>query len=403
MAIPVPEPELTPFQIVARARALRERVRAEAAEAEQHGTYSPELHEQFVEAGFHRILQPRRFGGYEFGLDTFYRVIIEISSADAGIGWNLCLGSAHALQVGAFFPEQAQAELFGPDGHFVGPSRAIPRGKATPVDGGYRVSGRWDYCSGSTYSTHVIALALLADSDERVMVAIPRADYKILDDWGGGITIGLGGTASNTIVAEDVFVPSHLAVRYDWKDFEMPTEGTIGFQLHGNPLYLARAMTFFYASLNAVQIGNARAALEEYEAMMTTRPTSFPPPMPRSESVDYQRWFGEAYSLVDTAELAFFGALARFAEKCVAFAERGEPFTTADDGAIRDVMAQCGRLAWQAVDLMFASGGSSAARHGSRLERCFRDAAMFRTHIAAQYEVVFASTGRARLGQPLTH
>lgn len=403
MAIPVPEPELTPHEIVDRARALRERVRAEAAEAEQRGTYSPELHEQFVAAGFHRILQPRRFGGYEFGLDTFYRVIIEISSADAGIGWNLCLGSAHALQVGAFFPEQAQADLFGPDGHFVGPSRAIPRGSATPVDGGYRVSGRWDYCSGATYSTHVIALALIADSDERVMVAIPRADYEILDDWGGGTTIGLGGTASNTIVAEDVFVPAHLAVRYDWKDFEMPREGTVGFQLHGNPLYLARAMTFFYASLNAVQIGNARAALDEYEAMMTTRPTSFPPPIPRSESVDYQRWYGEAYSLTDTAELAFFGALARFAEKCVAFAERGEPFTTADDGAIRDVMAQCGRLAWQAVDLMFASGGSSAARHGSRLERCFRDAAMFRTHIAAQYEVVFASTGRARLGQPLTH
>lgn len=399
----VPEPELTADEIVERARGLRERVRAEAAEAEERGTYSPELHEQFVAAGFHRILQPRRFGGYEFGLDTFYRVIIEISSADAGIGWNLCLGSAHALQVGAFFPEQAQADLFGPDGHFVGPSRAIPRGKATPAPGGYRVSGRWDYCSGSTYSTHVIALAVVADSDERIMVAIPRPDYEILDDWGGGATIGLGGTASNTIVAEDVFVPAHLAVRYDWKDFEMPREGTIGFQLHGNPLYLARAMTFFYASLNAVQIGNARAALEEYEAMMTTRPTSFPPPIPRSESVDYQRWYGEAYSLVDTAELAFFGALGRFAEKCVAFAERGEAFTTADDGAIRDVMAQCGRLAWQAVDLMFASGGSSAARHGSRLERCFRDAAMFRTHIAAQYEVVFASTGRARLGQPLTH
>ena len=398
-----PEPQLTADEIVARARGLRERVLAEAADAEERGTYSPRLHEEFVAAGFHRILQPRRFGGYEFGLDTFYRVIVEISSADAGIGWNLCLGSAHALQVGAFFPEQAQAELFGPDGHFVGPSRAIPRGKATPAPGGYRVSGRWDYCSGATYSTHVVALALVAGSDERIMVAIPRSDYEILDDWGGGATIGLGGTASNTILAEDVFVPAHLTVRYDWKDFEMPREGTIGFQLHGNPLYLARAMTFFYASLNAIQIGNARAALQDYEAMMSARPTSFPPPIPRSESVDYQRWYGEAFSLVDTAELAFFGALARFAAKCVGFAERVEPFTTADDGATRDVIAQCGRLAWQAVDLMFATGGSSAARRGSRLERCFRDAAMFRTHIGAQYEVVFASTGRARLGQPLTH
>ena len=401
--IPLPEPELTGEEMVDRARALRERVLAEAADAEERGTYSAELQDEFVAAGFFRTLQPRRFGGYEFGLDTFYRVIIEICSADAGIGWNLCLGSAHALQVGAFFPERAQAELFGPDGHFVGPSRAIPRGEATRAPGGYRVSGRWDYCSGATYSTHVVALALVTGSDERMMVAIPRSDYEILDDWGGGATIGLGGTASNTIVADDVFVPAHRAVRYDWKDFEMPRDGTIGFQLHGNPLYLARAMTFFYASLNAIQIGNARAALQEYEAMMTARPTSFPPPIPRSESIDYQRWYGEAYSLVDTAELAFFGAIARFSDKCVGFAERGEPFTTADDGAIRDVLAQCGRLAWQAVDLMFATGGTSAARHGSRLERSFRDAAMFRTHIGAQYEVVFASTGRARLGQPLTH
>ncbi len=401
--IPAPEPTLTAEEIVARARAMRDRVIAEAADAEERGTYSAELHEQFVAAGFHRILQPRRFGGYEFGLDTFYRVIIEICSADAGIGWNLCLGAAHALQVAAFFGERAQAELFGPDGHFVGPSRAIPRGEATAVAGGYDVTGRWDYCSGSTYSTHVVALAVVAGSAERIMVAIPRSDYKILDDWGAGATIGLGGTASNTIAAEGVFVPAHLTVRYDWKDFEMPREGTIGFQLHGNPLYLARAMSFFYASLNATQIGNARAALQEYEAMMTTRPTSFPPPIPRSESADYQRWYGEAYSLVDTAELAFFAAIARFADKCVGFAERGEEFTTADDGAIRDVLAQCGRLAWQAVDLMFATGGSSAARSGSRLERCFRDASMFRTHIGAQYDVVFASTGRARLGQPLTH
>ena len=134
--IPVPEPELTSDAIVERARALRERVLAEAPDAEERGTYSADLHDQFVAAGFYRILQPRLFGGYEFGLDTFYRVIIGISSADASIGWNLCLGAAHALQVAAFFPEQAQAELFGPDGHFVGPSRAIPRGEAAPAPGG---------------------------------------------------------------------------------------------------------------------------------------------------------------------------------------------------------------------------------------------------------------------------
>jgi 3-hydroxy-9,10-secoandrosta-1,3,5(10)-triene-9,17-dione monooxygenase len=138
--IPVPEPKLTPEEIVDRARALREAVLAEAADAEERGTYSPELHERFVTAGFHRILQPRRFGGYEFGLDTFYRVMIEISSADAGIGWNLCLGSAHALQVGAFFSEAAQAELFRARRPF---RRAVPGDPAGQgVAGARRLPGQ---------------------------------------------------------------------------------------------------------------------------------------------------------------------------------------------------------------------------------------------------------------------
>lgn len=403
-----PEPGLTPAEVISRAVGLRADVLAEASAAEERGTYSRELHERFTQAGFYRMLQPRMFGGYAFELETFYRVIMAISSADAGIGWNLALGAAHALQVGAFFPEQAQADLFGPEGHFVGPSRAIPRGSATPVPGGYRVSGRWDYCSGSTYSTFLIALALVTADDgtptgERVMVAIPRTEYTILDDWGGGATIGLGSTASNTITVDDVFVCAERGVTYDWKDFEMPEDGTPGFRLHGDALYLSRALSFFYASLNATQIGNARGALEDYGAMMEARPTSFPPPMPRSQSPDYQRWYGDASSLVDTAELAFFAAIERYRAKAAAFASDGTPFTAVDDAALRDVIAQCGRLAWQAVDLMFATGGSSAARRGSRLERSFRDAAMFRTHIGAQYDVIHASTGRALLGQPLTH
>jgi 3-hydroxy-9,10-secoandrosta-1,3,5(10)-triene-9,17-dione monooxygenase len=407
-ALAPPEPGLTGADLLRRAQDLRPAVEAEAEAAEQAGTYSAALHERFTAAGFYRILQPRRYGGYELELADFYRVVIEISRGDAGIGWNLALGAAHALQVGAFFPERAQEELFGPDGHFVGPSRAIPRGTATHADGGFQVTGRWDYCSGATYSTHAIVLALVQSADgtptgERVMVAIPRAEYEVIDDWGGAQTIGLRSTASNSIAAHDVFVPAHRAVRYDWKDFEMPADGTVGFRLHGNPLYIHRAMSFFYATLNATQIGNARAALDVYETMMRERPTSFPPPIPRSESVDYQRWYGDAASLIDTAELAFFGALARYAAKSRGFAERREPFTVADDGATRDVIAHTGRLAWEAVDLMFATGGTTAARTGSRLQRCFRDGAMFRTHIGAQYDVVHASTGRARLGQPLTH
>jgi 3-hydroxy-9,10-secoandrosta-1,3,5(10)-triene-9,17-dione monooxygenase len=124
--------------------------------------------------------------------------------------------------------------------------------------------------------------------------------------------------------------------------------------------------------------------------------------MPRSDSVDYQRWLGEAASLTETAEIALLGAAERYTAACHRWAEHGEPFTVEHDAKLRDVMSQAGKLAWNAVDLMFATGGSTAAKR-SRLQRCFRDAMMFRTHIGAQYDVISASTGRVLLGQPLTH
>jgi 3-hydroxy-9,10-secoandrosta-1,3,5(10)-triene-9,17-dione monooxygenase len=406
--IPVPEPDLTAEEMVERAAAMREALREEAPAAETRGGYSEQMHRTFTEAGFYRILQPRRFGGYEFGFDTFLRVVIEISRGDPATGWALCLAAGHGFQIASFFSEPAQAELFGPDGHFVAPNRGIPRGTATPVEGGWKVTARWDYASGVTHATHMMGVTMAEDPAGNgrpapIMVVLPREDITVLDDWGGDATIGLAATGSNTVQADDVFVPAHLALPYDWKDFDIPPEGTPGYRLHGNPMYLGRALTFFYGELNATQVGAGRAALDEYAELMHTKATSFPPPMARSESPDFQRWYGEASSLVDTAELALIAAAQRYLEKGRRWAEHGEPFTPRDDARLRDVMAQAGKLAWQAVDLMFTTAGTSAARRGSRLQRYFRDTAMFRTHIAAQYDVVAGSTGRVLLGQPLTH
>jgi 3-hydroxy-9,10-secoandrosta-1,3,5(10)-triene-9,17-dione monooxygenase len=409
--LPVPEPDLTAAEMIARAAAMRDAIREASDVTEAKGTYSPELHEAFTAAGFYRTLQPRRFGGYEFGLDEFLRLIIEVSRADPATGWNLCLASAHAFQLSAFFSEQAQVEVFGSDGHAVIPSRGIPRGDAVPVDGGYRVSGRWDYGSGSTYSTHFMALVTTpetADPDDpysnrRLMVVLPRSDYTILDDWGGDSTLGLGGTASNTLVADDVFVPEHMTVPYDWKDYTLTADGTPGYRLHGNPMYLARTLTLFWGELNAIMVGAARAALDEYERMMVERPTSFPPPMPRLDSIDYQRWFGEALAGVDAAEHAILHVAEDYMRRCRRWEETGEPFAVIDDARLRGSAAVAGRLAVEAVDLMFRTGGSTAAKKGSRLQRYFRDVSMFRTHIAGQYEVVNSSTARAYFGGPLTH
>jgi 3-hydroxy-9,10-secoandrosta-1,3,5(10)-triene-9,17-dione monooxygenase len=152
--------EVSTEELVARAAGLREQLHAESDAAEERGGYSPEMHQAFVDAGFYRMLQPRMFGGYEMDLADYFRVIIEIGRGDPQTGWALCLAAGHAFQIGAFFNEQAQAEIFGIEGDVVIPSRAVPGGTATRVNGGWQVDGTWDYCSGATYATHALLLAL---------------------------------------------------------------------------------------------------------------------------------------------------------------------------------------------------------------------------------------------------
>ena len=394
-----PESEVTADEIVARAAAMRDGLREDAAAAAERGSSSAEHHEAFREAGFYRILQPRRYGGYQFGMGTFLRVIAEIGRGDPASAWGLCLASGHALHLASFYPEEGQAELFGPDGEFRCAQRAVPHGQAVPVPGGWRVSGRWDYSSGITWSTHFMGTVFAPDG--QIVVTVPRAQVEVLDDWGGGRTIGLNATGSNTVVLDDVLVPAHCAVPYDWKEYDPDAHGgSPGFRLHGDPLYIGRILTFFMAELAAPMVGAVFAALDEYEHIAHTRGTSFPPRMPRTESSFVHEWLGEAMGCADSAEALLLAAAARWTEKGRRWAEHGEPFTVADDARIREIVQHAAQEVWRGVELMFRTGGSSAATRGSRLEAIYRDVSMYRTHIGAQYAATATSAARAHLGLP---
>ena len=147
--VPVPEPDLTPQEMIQRARDLRDKMRADQEDSEKRGYYSEELHEAFTKAGFYRMLQPRMFGGYEFDMASYYKLAVEIGrGGSAGMAWCLDLALHHSIIVASFWPEQAQREIFGPDGHFVSGARAGAAGKAVGVEGGYVINGRWRYSSG---------------------------------------------------------------------------------------------------------------------------------------------------------------------------------------------------------------------------------------------------------------
>jgi 3-hydroxy-9,10-secoandrosta-1,3,5(10)-triene-9,17-dione monooxygenase len=430
-AIAQPEPGLTPQELIARAQALRETLRVQQDESDARGTYSPAMHETFLASGFYRITQPRLFGGYEFDLATYYRVMLEIARGHPGVGWCLALSSSHAFEVASHWPERAQHELFGNDGLFIAPHRAPPMGTLTPVDGGYLVDGTWDYCSGIPYATHCIVGALIRREEAAGEVAhavVPRAACTVLDDWGGDKVLGMRASGSNSVRIANAFVPAHHVATLAPGLAATPesmADGTPGTRLHGNPMYLGRLAGPFHATLVVPIIGAARAALDEYEAVIATRQTQSMPQMPRFQHFDFQRPFGHALTLTDAAEALMLKGCEMYADYCERWAARadepgsgrvsgartvksrragrslrspaqpGTPITTEENMRLWGMIQHAGGMACEAVELLFHSAGSAPARKGHRLQRYFNDVAMYRGHSSAQ-QLNFAS-GLARL------
>lgn len=131
--IAVPEPELTEREVIERAVAMRPALLERQPETERLTIYPKDTHEEFLRAGFYRMLQPRRYGGYAFGLPTFYRVVTEVARGCPSTGWALSLTAAHVLQVASVFEEKTQDELFGDEGDFRAASTATPIGWRGPT------------------------------------------------------------------------------------------------------------------------------------------------------------------------------------------------------------------------------------------------------------------------------
>ena len=394
--------EITPKLLIESAEALIPLLREEQERTEERGHYSIGMHERFVSAGFSRILQPRRYGGYELGVPTFVRVMVAIGTGCPSTAWCLGLASSHAYIIASRFSEAAQAAIFGPTGDFRCPHSVAPGGTAERVPEGWRVSGRWRYCSGIPYATHFMGTAFVHDAaraPQLYAVVVPREQITVLDDWRGGEVLGMQGSGSNTVVIEDAVIPEPFAVPFDWDKSGV----TPGMKLHGNPMYAGLRHAFYHATLVVPIVGAAKAALDEYEMLLRMRKTTLPPfgetaPVDRWRSPDYQRDYGLAVGLVDTAEELLYAATERFMRLTRERYERGELYTLEDDARIYAILQHAGDIAARAVEHMFHTGGSSAARRGERLQRYFRDVAMYCGHLSAQRLDLAGDFGRLYLG-----
>jgi 3-hydroxy-9,10-secoandrosta-1,3,5(10)-triene-9,17-dione monooxygenase len=398
--IPLPEPELTPAAMIARARAMRETLRGRQTACEALGRIPEETHEEFLRAGFYRILQPRSFGGYEFSFQAFVRIMVEVSRGCPESGWVLALISAHAAVIAAF-PEQGQREVFGETGDMRAPGVAPPGGVAIRTVGGYRIKAAWDYASGCDVGTHFFGTMIVQDAGSdaprgTIFVLLDRADFRIIDNWN---VIGMQGTGSRRVVTDEMFVPSHRVLELADENMQ-PVTHQPGRNLHGNPLYHCPHLPLYVGELAAVAVGAAKGALDVYEEILRTKKSAYPPFEPRFELEGLQRQFGEAQGLIDTAEAALLKMAEDYVENARLELEESVPYTAEKVRRLVVIEQRCVQMAWEAVDLMFRTAGSSSAAKTATLGRYFRNLAVIRTHTILQLDHTATNAARLYFGLP---
>jgi 3-hydroxy-9,10-secoandrosta-1,3,5(10)-triene-9,17-dione monooxygenase len=172
-------------ELIERARAMAPALRGRAAEGDSLRRLPDATIQDMKDAGFFRMLQPSRWGGHEVDPRTFFEVQWTLAAACPSTAWVLGVVGVHAWQL-ALFPLEAQQEVWGDDSSTLISSSYAPTGKVEIVEGGYRVSGRWSFSSGSDHCKWAFLGGFVPTApgerpDMRTFL-LPRRNYRIEDN-----------------------------------------------------------------------------------------------------------------------------------------------------------------------------------------------------------------------------
>ncbi len=351
-----------------------------ASATERDRRLSDELVGALRDSGLLRAGAPSSVGAAEAPPAVTLRCAEEIARGDASAGWCVSIAATSSL-LGGWLPPEGLAEVFGKSAR-VAAGVWAPRGSARRVNGGYRVSGRWAFCSGITHSDYLFGGCMVqedgGDPTPRVL-AIPVPELEIIDTWQ---TVGLLGTASHDAVADDLLVPDHQSL---WLLDPPSSSGA---------LYRFPIFAFFALSIAAAALGNARGSIEDLTALATVKVGQ------GSLRTLAQR--SGTWSAVAQMEASLRAARALYyqaVDEAWTAARSSEPLTVGLRTGLRLAATHAVRTAADVTRNMYDLGGASAIYHDSPLQRRFRDG-----HTATAHFQVNAATwelaGRVLLGQP---
>lgn len=382
---------LTPdaLAVIERAKALAPKLAERAQLADREGKISDETIQEMAEAGLFKVLQPKRWGGYEMDPRVFYSVQMELARGCMSTAWVYGVVGVHPWQL-ALFPDQAQQDVWGKDGGVRIASTYMPTGKAEAVEGGYRFTGRWSFSSGSKHCDWLFLGGLLPKKDgsgalEHVTFLVPKADYRIEDNWD---VLGLRATGSHDIVVENAFVPEHRTQRTnDHSDVGCP-----GRAENSSWLYRIPFTHVFQRAVSTACLGALEGAVTEFKRRATAHMGKHG--NRTAEDPNAQTAVTEATIAIDQLKLVLFRNYARIVEA----AKTGVQLSLEERLLQRAQAAHVPKLTGHlANELLRASAGSGLYKINP-IERVFRDIHQGRAHIANNTDAYVRAYGSQVLG-----
>lgn len=378
------------------ASAVREQVALRARQTELDRRVSADVTQLLKEAGLYRVVQPRRFGGYELDLETLRRLAFEIGRGCTSTGW--CYGlSAAASWVLGMFEEEAQHDVWGQDRDALLASCIAPTGKAVPVDGGYRLTGRWSFGSNSDNAQWLSLGAMVEQGEGQpprpIFLLVPQDAYQIIDNWH---TVGLAGTGSKDIAIETaVFVPAHRTVSFS----AVLEQEAPGGDVHDASLYRVPFLSGFPPLLANPAVAALRGAIDEFAASIAARSTRGAFAGGGTSIAQFghvQSAIAQAEAAVDAAQLI----LQRDLQLVTDLVAAGQKLSTEQRITLRRGHAYAVRLCVEAINALYEVVGGTGIQLSNGVQRAWRDIHAVAHHISVNWHAVSTMYGQMRLGLP---
>ncbi|HEY7446373.1 MAG TPA: acyl-CoA dehydrogenase family protein [Vicinamibacterales bacterium] len=373
-------------ELVQRVAALVPMLRKNAAAAEAARRVSEESYDALSQAGVFRMMAPKRFGGDEADFQTQCDVLAEVGRGCPSTSWVATIFSAMGWLTGVF-PDEAQEEIFADrDPRISGVFS--PTGTAVRKGGGLVVNGRWPFNTGGHGARWTVLNAVLGEgAGIPTCVLVKSHELKRLDDWHAS---GMAATGSDTIVAENVFVPPHRSLPLpDMIEARYPARHNAD-----NPYFNYPTAAVLTVNAGGTPLGIARGAWEAFFERLPGRGITYTTYTNKAEAPVTHLQLGEASLKIESSDAHVRRAAALLDQ------HSGGPMSMESRVKARAHIAYATGLAREAVDMLFYASGASSIQSEVPIQRFQRDIQALANHAIMHPQTSFELYGRVLCGLP---